>query len=68
MLRPLIFLPGFAMIVVGAASNIEIIPEIMDCRSITCNIGNALFSLDVIFIMGGVALAIIAWLMGKLGR
>ena len=66
MIRLLIFLLGFAMFLVGAASNFAWNPLPFDCRSIECSIGTATFTLDVVLMVAGVFLVLVAWVMHKL--
>ncbi len=62
------FLIGFGAFSLGAASNFESIPVPIDCRSITCSLGLVVFTLDVVLIVVGVFLMLIAWLFGRLAQ
>lgn len=64
----LIFFVGFAMFLVGAASNFKSIPLPFDCKSIACTISTTTLSLDVVLITVGVFLILIAWLIKRLGQ
>ena len=67
-MRGLIFFAGFAMFLVGAASNFPSIPLPFDCKSITCAISTTTFTLDVVMMVAGVFLIMIAWVIKKLGQ
>lgn len=66
MIRLVIFILGFGMFLVGAASHYEKVALPFDCRSIACTIGFATFSLDVVLIVAGVFLVLIAWVFHRL--
>jgi len=67
-MRVLVFIVGFAIFLVGAASNYPRIPLPFDCRSITCTIATATFTLDVVLMTVGVFIILIAWLMKRLAQ
>ena len=56
------------MFLVGAASNFPSIPLPFDCKSITCAISTTTFTLDVVMMVAGVFLIMIAWVIKKLGQ
>jgi predicted membrane-bound mannosyltransferase len=68
MIRLIIFLIGLVALLVGAASHGQWIPLPFDCRSIVCSIGSAGFSLDIVLMIAGVFLILIAWLFHRLAQ
>ena len=68
MIRLGIFILGFGMLLVGAASHVERIQLPIDCRSITCSLGLVTLTLDVVLMVAGVFLIIMAWVFHRLFR
>ena len=68
MIRLGIFLLGCAMLLVGAASNFQSIPLPIDCGSIECSIGSAVFTLDVVLMIVGVFFILIAFIFHRLAQ
>ena len=68
MIRLGIFLLGFVMLLIGAASNIQSITLPIDCKAIECSIGSAVFTLDVVFMIAGVFLIMIAFVFHRLNQ
>jgi hypothetical protein len=66
MIRLAIFLFGFGMLLVGAASNYPSIPLPFDCRAITFSLGFVTLSLDVVLIVAGVFFVLVAWVFHRL--
>jgi hypothetical protein len=56
------------MFLVGAASNFERIPLPFDCRSVVCSLGFASFTLDVVLMVAGVFLIVMAWVFTRLAQ
>jgi hypothetical protein len=65
-IRLFIFLIGLGLLLVGAASNYEFIPMPIDLRSIDVSIAGAGLTLDVLLMIVGVFLILIAWIFHKL--
>jgi hypothetical protein len=68
MIRLTIFVLGLGAFLFGAASNFPKIPMPIDCRSIVCSIGPTGLTLDVILMIIGVFLMIIAWIFHRLSQ
>ncbi len=68
MIRLTIFLVGFVLFLAGAASNYQTVTLPFDLRSITWSIGFAVFTLDVLFMVVGVFLVLVAWLFHRLNQ
>ncbi len=68
MIRLIIFLIGLVLFLLGAASNFEGIPTPIDCKSIECSIGFAVFTLDVVLMVAGVFMMLIAWIFHRLAQ
>ncbi len=66
MIRLVIFLVGFGMFLVGAASNYPKIPMPFDCKSITYSFGATAFTLDMVLMIAGVFLVIVALVFNRL--
>jgi hypothetical protein len=54
------------MLVIAALSNYSSVKLPIDCKSIECGIGTAIFTLDVIFAVVGVFLILIAFIFHRL--
>ena len=65
-IRLIIFLVGFGTFLVGAACNYPKITLPFDCRSITFSLGTTTFTLDVVLMVVGVFLVIVAWVFHRL--
>jgi hypothetical protein len=65
-IRLIIFILGFGLFLFGAASNFPSIPLPIDCKSIECSVGLVVFTLDVILMVAGVFLMLIAWIFHRL--
>lgn len=68
MIRLTIFVLGIAMLYVGAASNVEFIPEVYDCKSIELGISLSVMTLDVLLIVLGSIFIVIAWVFHRLAQ
>jgi hypothetical protein len=68
MIRLVIFLIGLLALLAGAASNYRWYELPIDCRSIQCKIGSAVFSLDVLLMIVGIFLILIAWIFHRLAQ
>ena len=68
MIRLTIFLLGLGAFLFGAASNYPSISMPIDCRSIVLSIGPSGLSLDVILMIIGVFLILIALIFHKLSQ
>lgn len=68
MIRLAIFVLGFGMFLVGAASNYEWVQLPIDCRSIVLSFGSVTFTLDVILMVVGVFLVLVAWVFHRLNQ
>ena len=68
MIRLFIFLTGLGLFLFGAASHTQWVRLPFDCRSIECSIGSAVFSLDVVLMIVGVFLILIAWVFHRLAQ
>jgi hypothetical protein len=68
MIRLVIFIFGLVLFLVGAASNFKSIPIPFDFKSVALGVGTAVFSLDVIFMVAGVFLILIAWVFTRLNQ
>lgn len=66
MIRLVFFLVGFLMFLAGAASHFEFIHLPFDFRTVVCSIGFAAFTLDVVLMVAGVFLVLIAWVFHRL--
>lgn len=64
--RLIIFVLGLGMFLLGAASNFESISLPIDCKSIDCSIGHAVFTLDVVLMVVGVFFMVIAFVFHRL--
>lgn len=64
-MRPLIFLVGLGSFIFGLASYVPGLPLPIDCKSITCEIGTAVVSLDVLLMGIGIFLIFISVVIGK---
>jgi hypothetical protein len=56
------------MLLVGAVSRWEKNPLPFDCTSIECSIGPTMFTLDVVLMVVGVFLILIAWVFHRLSQ
>jgi hypothetical protein len=56
------------MFVAGAASNFERIPMPVDLTSIECNISMVMLTLDVVLMVAGVFLMLMAWVFHRLAQ
>lgn len=65
-MRIFFFVIGFVTFLVGAISNFSWNPLPFDCRTILCPVGPTVFSLDVVLMVAGVFIMLIAWVLGKL--
>jgi len=68
MIRLVILVIGLLLLLAGAASNFKSIPMPYDFKSIAASVGTAVFSLDVIFMVSGVFLILIAWVFTRLNQ
>ena len=68
MIRLFIFLVGLVLFLAGAATNYRQIPMPFDLKSVAVSFGSAVFSLDVIFMVVGVFLILIAWVFTRLSQ
>ena len=68
MIRLVIFIVGLLLLLAGATNNIERIPNPYDFKSIAVSVGTAVFSLDVILMVVGVFMIMIAWLFTRLNQ
>ncbi len=68
MIRLIIFLVGLLMFLAGAASNFESIPLPFNLKTTSVSIGSPVFSLDVVFMMAGIFLMLIAWVFTRLNQ
>jgi len=72
MIRLIIFLCGLGAFLIGASSNFETIRQRIhlpfDARAIECGIGTVVMTLDVVLMVVGVFLMIIAWIFKKLNQ
>lgn len=66
MIRLGIFLLGVGMFFIGVANNVQRIPTLIDCKSITCSLGFVTVGLDVILMVVGVFFMLVAWVFHKL--
>ena len=67
MIRLLIFLVGMGMFLVGAASNYPKIQLPFDCKSVVISpFGATTFTLDVVLMVVGVFLVIVAWVFHRI--
>jgi hypothetical protein len=66
MIRLIIFLLGFGMFLYGAASNFESIPLPFDPKSIAIGISTTALTLDVVLVVAGVFLVLVAWVTHRL--
>jgi hypothetical protein len=56
------------MFLLGAASNIKSIPLPIDCTAIECSVGLAVFTLDVVLMVAGVFLMLVALVFHRLAQ
>jgi len=68
MIRLSIFSLGLGAFLFGAASNYPNIPLPIDCRSIVLSVGPSGLTLDVVLMIIGVFLMIVAWIFHKLSQ
>ncbi len=68
MIRLTIFLFGFVLLLLGAASNFKRIPMPVDLTTIEASLGFVSLTLDVLLIVVGVFLVLIAWVFHKLDQ
>jgi hypothetical protein len=70
MIRLFIFLLGLVLFLAGAATNFERIYVRMpvDLKSVAVGIGPTVFSLDVLCMVVGVFLVLIAWVFTRLSQ
>lgn len=68
MIRVGIFVIGFGMLLLGAASHFERVPKPIDCRSIACTLGYVTLTLDVVLMVAGVFLILVAWVFHRLNK
>lgn len=66
MIRFTIFLFGLAAFLLGAASNFPEIPVPIDCRAIVVSVGPSGLTLDVLLMIAGVFLMLVAWVFHRL--
>ena len=66
MIRLVIFLFGFGMFLAGAASHLKNNPLPFDSKSVTFTLGLVTLSLDLVLIVAGVFLILIAWTFTRL--
>jgi hypothetical protein len=66
LIRRFIFAVGLLLFLAGAATDFEQIPMPVDLRGITVSVGPAAFSLDVVFMVAGVFMILIAWVFTRL--
>jgi hypothetical protein len=64
-MRAIAFLTGLGSFVFGLASYVPAIPIPIDCHSITCEIGSAVVSLDLLLMGLGIFLIFISVVLGK---
>lgn len=68
MIRRFIFVVGLLLFLAGAATDFEQIPMPVKLKAIPVSVGPAVFSLDVIFMVTGVFLILIAWVFTRLNQ
>ncbi len=68
MIRLSIFIIGFLMLLVGGAANYPQIPLPFDSSEITFTLGMVVLSLDIVLVVAGVFLIIVAWVFHKLAQ
>jgi hypothetical protein len=67
-IRLIIFLLGFGALLLGAESHFQFLDLPFDCRSVICKLGLAVVSLDVLLLVVGVFLILIAWVFTRLAQ
>ncbi|MCZ6765693.1 MAG: hypothetical protein O7D32_02045 [bacterium] len=68
MIRSGIFIIGLLMLLVGGAANYPQIPLPFDSTEITFTLGTVVLSLNIVLVVGGVFLIIVAWVFHKLAQ
>ena len=68
MIRLSIFILGLLMFLAGAASNYERTPMPIDLSSIECKISMVTMTLDVVLMVAGVLLMLLAWVFHRLAQ
>ncbi len=68
MIRLFILVIGLLLLLAGAASNFESIPFLFKLKSVAVAVGTAVFTLDVIMMVTGVFMILIAWVFTRLNQ
>ena len=68
MIRLFILVIGLLLLLAGAASNFESIPFLFKLKSGAVAVGTAVFTLDVIMMVTGVFMILIAWVFTRLNQ
>ncbi len=68
MIRLVILVIGLLLLLAGAASNFQSIPLLFKLKSVAVAVGTAVFSLDVIMMVTGVFMILIAWVFTRLNQ